>query len=148
MKRKRKGDDESRLVELLARGERAYAEIARELGMDERTVAEIARGELRPQVYQRIRAAQEGYRQEARRFGTRWAKSLLTKHIKAGLEGDDETARKCREYALSEFLKGEAGKDGPPAVDADSLVKLTSEDLEALAVAHGGPRRRKRREGK
>ena len=37
---------------------------------------------------------------EARRLGAKWSRALLGRHIQVGLAGDDETARKCREFAL------------------------------------------------
>jgi len=133
-------DNTDRLVELIARGERSYARIAKELGLDEEVVAQVARGEFRPELYARIKAAQRGYVDEARRLGSRWTKSLLTKHIKVGMDSDDETARKCREYTLNEFLKTSPQKHSQAVNEASGGPKLTSRDLELLAKANDGPK--------
>jgi len=138
--RKKSNDNTDRLVDMLARGDRTYAQIAEELGLSEEVVAKVARGEMRPELYARIQAAEQAFIDEARRMGARFAKALLTKHIRAGMaEDDSEGARKCREYVLTTFLKG------APRIEAGDLAKtrggrpLTRKDMARWAKKNGGP---------
>ena len=94
--------DDEVLVEMLAGGSHTYAQIAEELDLSEGYVAKVGRGERRPELQPRLTLIQRARRAEAMRLGARYARSLLLRHIRAGLAGDSETARKCREFALRE----------------------------------------------
>ncbi|KPK86569.1 MAG: hypothetical protein AMJ81_00950 [Phycisphaerae bacterium SM23_33] len=107
--RKRKTYDDEVLVLAIARGDRGYAEIAAEVGLSRETVAQIARGTRRPDLQPRIQAATRGFLEQTQRLGAAWAAQVMGKHIKEGLEGRGETARKCREYVLSQCL-GDPGR--------------------------------------
>ena len=78
------------------------------MGLGREMVGRIARGEARPELYARIQAAVQAFTEEARRLGAAWARHMMSRHIKEGLEGKGETARKCREYVLNQVL-GEPG---------------------------------------
>jgi len=131
--------DEDLLIELIAEGDMSYRQIAEKTGICWSMVSRIARGERRQELQDRIAAAVEGHRARARRLGVRLLASLVDKHIRDGVEGDGETARKCREYAMNQFLNPpeDAGEDAdgqnPPAVG------LTAEDYEAITRLKGGP---------
>ena len=98
--------DDGVLVEMLAGG-RPYGEIAEALGLSEAYVGKVARGERRPRLLAAVRATRQAAIDEARRLGARWSRALLGRHIQVGLAGDDETARKCREFALEACCLGQ-----------------------------------------
>jgi len=121
----RRSYDDEEIVELLARGEMSYPEIATRLGISESLVGQISRGEKRPELQAHINARVQGHITEARRLGARWTKDLLAKHVKDGLAGDSETARRCREYALDQFL-GPANKGADPQGQQEMLERHVS----------------------
>ena len=96
--------DEDLLVELIACGDVSQTEIAERVGVSRRTVWRIANGQSRPDLQTKIAATVEGYRQAAIRLAARFMTPLLKKQIEVALEGDGETARKCREFLLKTFL--------------------------------------------
>ena len=104
-------DDEA-LVEMLAGGNHTYVQIAEELGLTETYVGKVARGEPRPELQERLGRIRHGMLDEARRLGARYSRALLHQHIKEGLTGKGETARKCREFTLKAccFGREAAGK--------------------------------------
>ncbi len=148
--------DEDLLVELIACGEVTQTEIAERVGVSRRTVWQIANGHSRPDLQTKIADTVEGFRQETIRMAARWLKPLLTKQIKVALEGDGETARKCREFLLKTFMialpeqaaKAPA-KKRDPAPDPDGQLDSTalynglvelSPDLKRQVVEElGGP---------
>ena len=46
----------------------------------------------------------EGFIDQARKTAAYWAARLVARHIAEGLQGEGETARKCREYILNHVL--------------------------------------------
>ena len=54
---KRKSYDDQALVRAIAEGNKSYAQIARELGLNHQYVWAIARGMYRPELQERIRQA-------------------------------------------------------------------------------------------
>lgn len=98
------------LVERLARGDGTQAEIAEALGLSEAYVGKVARGERRPELWRRIGMIREAMVVEARALGARHARALVDRHIKEGLGGRTEVARRCREFALRTCCFGELRK--------------------------------------
>ena len=122
-------DDEA-LVEAIVRGAMSYAAIAREQGVSRACVSQIARGLRRPELHERIVEAQEAMLMQARRLGVACAVQAMAVHIREGIEGKGETARKCREYLINRAL-GTPGRPAAPAPSAKrreqwpSLLALT-----------------------
>lgn len=138
----RKNYDEDLLVELIAAGQMSYAEIAKRVGIHRKSAWRIAVGRSRPDLQPRIRKAVQAHRVEARRLAAKWLKALIGKHIKDGMEGDDEKARKCREFAINKFLEeSDDEQDANTAPDGDQLRPpgLTADDYEAIAKLKDGP---------
>jgi len=141
--------DEDLMVEWIARGQLSQSEIARRLGVNRRTVWRIANGLARLDLQRRIDAVIEGIRREARRIGAKWCHALVTKHVKVGLEGDGETARKCRQYVLDSFLFDDGDRTWcpkPPKYKAKSPEEMLSpmdnlsEECKAMRIKElGGP---------
>ena len=96
--------DEDLMVELIATGELTHAKMAEQLGVSRRTVWRIANGHSRPDLQRKIADTVEGMRQATIRFAARHMKKLLEKQMKVALEGDGETARKCREFLIKTFM--------------------------------------------
>ena len=137
---RKKRYDEQTLVDLLAKGELSYAKIAEQLDISATLVAKIARGEARADLQPRIRAAVNCFRREAERLGTRWLKHLVTKHIRDGLEGNSEMARKCREYAMDRFFNApDEEADGAAEVSPPDLTSLSAETKSRVLKELGGP---------
>ena len=131
--------DEDLLVELIAEGELSYRQVAAKTGICWSMVARIARGERRRELQERIAAAVEGYRAKAQRLGVRLVASVVDKHVRDGIEGDGETARKCREYAMNQFLTPPEGAEGNVAAHGPPVVALTAEDYETITRLKDGP---------
>ena len=148
--------DEDLLVELIAGGDVSQTEIAEKVGVSRRTVWRIANGLSRPDLQTKIAATVEGIRQATIRMAAKWMKPLLHKEIKTALEGDGETARKCREFLLKTFmivLPEQAAKtpakkcDPAPAPDRqldgtalyNSLVELPPDLKRQVVEELGGP---------
>ena len=55
------------------------------------------------------------------------------------MEDKGETARKCREYVLSTFLKAPPRKDPGEAADTCGGRPLTRKEMARWAKEHGGP---------
>jgi transcriptional regulator with XRE-family HTH domain len=128
--------DDDRLVELIARGQMSYAEIGQAVGLSEGYVGQIARGQHRPELQPRIEAISRGFLLEARMVGRRWARGLLSRHIRIGLDGEGETARKCREFVMTRFLGKSDVEDAPTH---RPLPGLSEEELELIAQMKDGP---------
>ena len=110
--------DDLALAEALAAGVETYRQVAERFSLSYRTVLRIVNGQTRLRLQQDIRDVRRAMREEALRVGMAYVKPLLIKHIQAGLEGNDETARKCREYVLDRFLPNPP-EDEPPSSSED-----------------------------
>ena len=138
---RRKDYDDDLLVDLIAKGELPYHEIARIVGLSPSSVAQMARGERRRSLRTRIGAAVKGMREEAHRLAARWLKGLLTRHIRNGIEGKGEFARRCRKDLIDKLfdpdllreIESDSGGGGLPTPG------LTDEDYEAIAKLKGAP---------
>ncbi|MBC8868051.1 MAG: hypothetical protein H8E44_01470 [Planctomycetes bacterium] len=134
------------MVELIAAGELTHGEIAERLGVNRVTVWRIIHGQSRPDLQVRVDGAVSGFSREARRLGARWLKALIGKHVKVGLEGDGETARRCREFVINLFFEEvEPRPDGArvgfvATAVFNSLVELSPELKARVVEELGGPR--------
>ena len=139
-RRRIKEYDDDLLVRLIAAGELTHAQIARRVGLSQDMVQRIASGRSRPGLQERIADLTRLYHVAARRLAAKWLKALLSKHIKNGIEGSGETARKCREFAINKFLDDQveectAGLDQDGRGLADLPEPLKTQVVKAL----GGP---------
>ena len=138
--------DEEAVVEAIARGAMSYAAIAREQGVSRACVSQIARGLRRPELHERIVERQEAVLMQARRLAVACAVQTMAVHIREGIEGKGETARRCREYLLNRAL-GAPGKPPLPAPSAkqgrkeDPLGLMGLEDLLGWPVMSAAPDR-------
>jgi len=128
---KRKDYDDNLLVDMIARGDQTYESIARDLGISRAAVRRIASGGMRPELQPRIAAAARAHRDQAHRMGAKWMWGLLARHIRSGIEGDGEAARKCREFVLK-FIEdyGRFGDVPPPAPEPIRGLSDLSTDLQ------------------
>ena len=139
--RKKQYDDDL-LVELIARGDTSRAKIARRVGLSRGSVQRIAAGLVRPELQPRIAAAVKGQRDTAFRMGATWLRGLLAQHIREGIEGEGEHARKCREFALK-FIEdyGRFNEIPPPAPEPPGadFDDLSLELRKKIMAEMGGP---------
>lgn len=137
----RKPYDDDELVRLIASGAQTYDQIGRSLGLGGKYVGKIARGECRPHLQPRIRAAISEVVNEARRAVYGFGRSLALAHIRLAMAGDKEPARKARQFLLARVLPPQPpahilGPDTPASSEPYARF-LTLEDLELLAAARG-----------
>jgi len=135
---KQKDYDDNLLIDLIARADRNYQSIARQVGLSGQTVRRIASGETRPELQPRIAAAADAYRRQAHRMGARWLWGLLAQHIRDGMEGEGPEARKCREFAMN-FIENHGNSADARPTRALPTPGLTDEDYEIIARLKGGP---------
>ena len=133
--------DDELLVELLAKGNLSYSRIAERVGLSAPMVGKIAAGRARLDLRPRIAAIAAGIRQESHRLGARWLRGLLIRHIRDGLEGTGEFARKCRKDLIDklfdpDLLKEIEGRSGGVPLPTPGL---TDEDYEIIARLKGAP---------
>jgi len=137
---RRKNYDEDLLVELIAADELNYSQIARRVGVSSTTVQRIAIGVRRPDLQSRIHDLVRARQRAARRQGVRWLKALIQRHVHDGLTGEDDLARRCREFAIDRFL----GDDSETVTVTVTGVRAGLSDLpeplrEQVLRALGGP---------
>ena len=118
---KHKPYNDQLLIVALARHEEASA-IARRLGLSPTYVRRIARGAARADLQPHLQAAHTGFDQELIRLAVPYAKVLLARHVKLGMEGVNETARKCREFVISQAF--DAQRDAESLADPLHLRNL------------------------
>ena len=132
--------DDDRLIALLGEGLHTYKEIADQVGISETMVGNIARGEIRPHLLDRISKVHRGHLRKTRGRGAARLYTVLDKHMDSG-QGDDESARKCREFVLNKYLDMPCDEPPAPADESpfENFAKLTP--LTQARVAHdlGGP---------
>jgi len=137
--------DDELLVELIARGNTSHSRIAKRVGLSRVMVGRIAAGRARPDLRPRIAAIAAGIREESHRLGARWLRGLLIRHIRDGLEGDGEFARRCRKDLIDKLFDPELLKriteppppePEPPGPDFDDLsIELRRKIMQEI----GGP---------
>ena len=133
--------DDDLLVELIARGDMSHARIGKRIGLSASMVGSIINGQSRRDLLPRIAAMARGIRKEAHRLGARWLRGLLTKHIREGLEGTGEFARRCRKDLIDKLFDPELLKEIEGGSGGGGLPTpgLTDEDYEIIAQLKGAP---------
>lgn len=134
---RRNGYDDDLLVELIGRGDLTLRDVARRVGLTRETVRRIFCGKSRPELQPRIRQTLKDHAAYVRTAARRALEALVGKHIGTGLRGDDELARKCREFIMKMIWSDDANDD-----DLSRPLPrpgLTAEDYEAIALLKGGP---------
>lgn len=112
-KRKKNYNDDL-LVALIVQGDVSFGRIARIIGLSRATVSAIANGLARPDLQPRIQAGLNAQKQAVERLGARYLKPLVARHIKIGMEGDGQLARKCREFVMELMVKAHMGPPQRP----------------------------------
>lgn len=133
--------DDDALVLMIAKGNLTYPQIAESIGLSEETVAKIARGERRPELQPRIKAAVQGFIEEARRLTAKYARSAvarLGKIIANGSKADADVQRKAS-VDLLKFTLGDPGKTEVNVNQTQTMPGLDGKDLDNLAKMKGGP---------
>ncbi|MCY2932267.1 MAG: hypothetical protein NTV86_22790 [Planctomycetota bacterium] len=100
MMKKQLAYDDDELVELIAEGQLTYRAIGQRVGISEGLVKKIAQGRRRKDLARRLWDTEEGLLTEARRIGSRYARSLIMEQVRLGLTGEGEPARRAREFVL------------------------------------------------
>ena len=98
--------DEDLLVTLIAAGRLSCRKIAAQVGISVSMALAVARGDKRPDLYERICQAVEHAHRRVRRLVADSLLALTKKHLHEALTGTGETARKCREFLIRTFLSG------------------------------------------
>ena len=111
---KRRHYNEDWLVVALAAGKESHAAIARQAGLSPSHVWRIAAGRTRSDLQPRIAAARAAVNSQLHRVASQYAAAMLARHVKLGFESDGETARKCREFVISQAFDAQR--------DAESLA--------------------------
>ena len=138
----KQGDyDDDALVLMIAKGDRTYAQIAEKIGLAEVTVGQIARGERRPELQPKIKAAVQGFIDEARRLTAKYARSAVARLgliIAKESKADDDVKRKAS-VDLLKFSLGDPGKTEVNVNQTQTMPGLDGKDLNNLAKMKGGP---------
>jgi DNA-binding CsgD family transcriptional regulator len=100
MMKKQLAYDDEELVELIAEGQLTYRAIGERVGISEGLVKKIAQGRRRKDLARRLWDTEDGILTEARRIGSRYARSLIMEQVRLGLTGEGEPARRAREFVL------------------------------------------------
>jgi len=128
------------LVELLAEASLSYKAVADRLGITATMVGKLARGESRPHLVERVARAFRTNVRKAKNRGAHRLLDLLNVHADHGT-GDDESARKCREFLLRFFL--ELPTDETDTASADppfaNFLKLSTDTRQRIAADLCGP---------
>ena len=139
-RRQKKPYDADLLVRLLAEGQLSQREIARQTGASAAHVSKVSRGVCRHDLYERICSAVEAAHRRVDRLVADKMAALVAAHLKVGLEGTGESARKCREFLIKNF----AHRPDPAGRYADqtspgAAMKTTTDEQTLIAVIRGGP---------
>jgi len=103
---KRKAYDDRALAFALAFQTKPTKEIAQDFGLSARYISLISAGRSRPDLQPLIQAIRQGLAEGLEEWTRQHVWTLLAGHIRVGLTGKGEPARKCREYLLDRFLPG------------------------------------------
>ncbi len=138
---KRKHYDDELLVQLIGRGNLSSTKIAERVGLGAPFVRRVASGQARQDLQDRIKAAVRANRAGAQRMAVSYLRHMLGKHIRQGMEGDGELARKCREFAINKSwgdLEDESSSTAAQPSLPD-LIGLTDETKQRVLEELGWP---------
>ena len=139
---KQKSYDDEALVLDIAQGNLTYEQIAKRHGLSAAFVGEIARGEARAELQQRLGAVTDGLRAQARRIGVQLANAAMARLgtlVTTTAKVDADTRRKAAVDILK-FAIGDPSKTEVNVKQQQGLPGLDADDLEALAKRKGGPK--------
>lgn len=138
--------DADELTLAIARGDRTYRQISEAFGLSEAHVGQIARGERRPELQAKIRAATGGFLDDARRLAAQSAQDAvasLRKIMAADSGAPEETKRKAAVDILKLTLDGSdpagAARNDPAGSPAGVAPGHVQEFYQYVADRHGGP---------
>ena len=136
---RRHGYDEDLLVTLIAQGRLSCRKIAGRVGISASMVGAVARGDKRPDLYERICQVVEYAHRRVRRLVADSMLALAKKHLHEALQGTGESARKCREFLMRTFLNTSdpAGRHVGQAAGPNA-AKPTRDEQALIAALRGG----------
>lgn len=142
MDKRRKGYSDPELVKDIAGGELTQAQMAEKHGLAEVTIGQIARGERRPLLQAKIRAAVQGMEERARRLGSRLAEVAMAR-LGALVAKDSEASDGVQHKAAVDILKFALGDPSRPEVSVTQSQQpapgLTPAILKKIGQVQGGP---------
>ena len=118
------------------------AMMAEKHAISPRYLRQIRTGQRCPGIMRQVNEMHQIANDEAFLMAASMIKTTLAQQLKVGIKGEDETARKCREYVLDHFLLEERPRAyalPPPRRRRELLPGLTARDLQRRAQAEGGP---------
>jgi len=143
--------DEELLIDLLATPGLTQAQIAERVGISRPTVSRIAGGRARQDLQPRLQAAIAAQRTGARRAALRYVDSLMSVHLREGMDGGGELGRKCREFVINKVWEPSPADGETPDAAAQrcshcgarrivNAIYTFPEDLRSAVIAAlGGP---------
>jgi len=144
MPKKTREYDDDALVMALARGDKSRTKIAKEFGLAVGYVYDIAAGRRRPELQERIAAVRGAADDEMRKLARKLARAAMARLAKL-LGPDTKPTAEVQRRAAMDIIRLAAGdrpadEGGGESPELGVRIKLTSQDLEVLARAHGGPK--------
>jgi len=146
-----KNYDDDELVLAIAKGDRSYSQLAEEFGLSEVHVGQIARGVRRPELQPKIKAAVQGFIDEARRLAARYAQGAVGRLGKL-IATDSKACADVQRKAAVDILKFTLGDPGRPEVNVSQTANhmggqapagIDADDVQAFyefkAARDGGP---------
>ena len=118
--------DEDLLVELIAKGEHTYTQIAKKLGLSTNSsfVGQVARGTSRKDLHERIEAMSLGFVDQAKKLGSQAAAMAMATLVE--LAHDKNIRTESRRKAAMDLLAYAAGDPHKPEINVP--VTQTVED--------------------
>ena len=129
------------IVESITSGEKPYRQIAEEHGLSPAAISQIIAGKRRKYLQPIIRMRQRERQMAATNLATRWLGGVMGKHIREGVTGTGETARKCREYVMKHALLDVDNVDSPKAKvkTVAAMIELSPGLKRQVLKELGGP---------
>ncbi len=129
------------IVDALVAGNRTHQDIAIANGVSRNLISRIVNGKARTYLQPVIRMRQKERKMAAANLATRWLGGVMGKHIREGVTGTGETARKCREYVMKNALFDADDVDlpKPEPKPAAAMAELSPELKRRVLKELGGP---------